>query len=433
MDFKHEKFAVRVVVEQFERNLLVPNPEYQRGATWELSQKKSFIDSLFRKYPLPPIFLHEKRTPDLRGEESSKFEIVDGQQRIRALVEFRQSHFELLEVGDKRLRIPHSLRTRRVPWERLTFDRLPNELRDEFDQYMLDAFCITSVGTDDEVRDLFIRLQSGKPLSPQQVRDAWPGPIGPFVEKLAGKLDRMPAITLFEKVDRRGNKDEESKDKRVSHRVICSQLLLLYLERARHPDNFCAISSNNLDRLYHENTTFDAKSDVAAAFEDLLVKTEKVIAYLEGRSGKAKFRKLDVIALFCLLHDLSYMRDIRLDNTHLRKLADLVAETSGGAAGKTTSLAAVTAAATRLRERVQKEPDVMIRLDPQRTFNDSQRVEIRHRANAFCQICQQPVEDDEAEYDHYPIAWARGGKTDVSNGRLLHGRCHPRHGRIPEE
>lgn len=433
MNFAREQFKVGDVVDQFDRGLVVPNPEYQRGATWDLSQKKSFIDSLFRRYPLPAIFLHERRSRGLRGDDSSKFEIVDGQQRIRSLVEFRQNRFELLEVSDKRLRIPHSLRSQAVPWQGLTYDRLPVDLRHEFDSHLLDAYSITGVASDDEIRDLFIRLQSGKPLSPQQVRDAWPGPVGPFVERLAGKLDRVPALNLFDKIDRRGNKDEESRDKHVTHRVICSQLLLLFLERSRHPDNFCAISSKNLDQLYHENTGFEADSPAAERFLELLQKTEKVISYLEGRSGKAKFRKLDVIAVFCLLHDLSYMRDIRMDTAHFRKLAELVEETSANATAKTTSLVAVTAAASKLRERAQREPDLMIRLDPQRTFDEEQRRQISASAEGMCSVCNLAVADEDAEYDHFPVAWARGGRTEIANARLVHARCHPRHGRIPEE
>lgn len=47
------------------------------------------------------------------------------------------------------------------------------------------------VGEPDEVRDLFIRLQARTPLTPQQVRDAWPGNVSPYIELLAGKLSRV--------------------------------------------------------------------------------------------------------------------------------------------------------------------------------------------------------------------------------------------------
>ena len=432
MEFAKENYKVATLIDQFDRGLVVPNPEYQRGLQWDANQMKSLIDSLFRKYPLPPIFLHEKKSKGLRGEESSKFEIVDGQQRIRSLVKFRKNEFELLETKDKRLKIPNSLRGMKALWQGLTYDKLPADLQMVFDEHMLEAYCITGAVNDDEVRDLFIRLQAGKPLTPQQVRDAWPGPIGPFVEQLAGKLDRVPSLTLFAKIDRRGSKEEEATDKRVNHRVICAQLLLLYMERSRHPDNYCAISSKNLDQLYHENTTFKRTSEEAEKFIDLLRNTERVVEYLEGFSGKGKFRRLDIVGLFCFLHDLSYMDNIRIENSHLQKIAEIVHELSGMPLGKSTSLAAVQAAANALRERAQKEEGLMIKLDPKRVFSDSQKQKIREKQDGECDVCKKAVLDNDEEFDHYPMAYARGGKTEVSNGRLVHRRCHPRHGRIPD-
>ena len=59
----------------------------------------------------------------------------------------------------------------------------------------------------DEVRDLFIRLQSGTALTRQQIRDAWPGTIGPFIVRLAGKMDSTPSIKLFKQIDRRSRGD----------------------------------------------------------------------------------------------------------------------------------------------------------------------------------------------------------------------------------
>lgn len=433
MDFTKEQYNVRDVIDQFERGLVIPNPEYQRGLQWDVSQMKSLIDSLFRKYPLPPIFLHENKSRGLRGDVSSKFEIVDGQQRIRSLVKFRNNEFALLEATDKRLKIPNSLRDLPAPWQGQTFDRLPKELQHAFDAHMLDAYCITGIVNDDEIRDLFIRLQAGKPLTSQQVRDAWPGPIGPFVEQLAGKIDRIPSFTLFEKIDRRGSKEEEAKDSRVNHRVVCAQLLLLFMERSRHPDNYCAISSKNLDQLYHENTSFESDSETAKSFQEIIKKTQRIVEMIEEKYSKAKFRRLDVVALFCLFHDLSYLKNMRLETQQMRKIAEIVHEVSGTANGKSTSLAGVVAASTALRDRIQAESDLMVVLDPIRTFSDEYKKIIRDRQNGICPICRKDVEDDDSEYDHFPIAYARGGRTEPSNGRLLHRRCHPRYGRIPDE
>ena len=67
---------------------------------------QGLVDSVFRKYPIPPIFLHEIKAPGLGGKETIRFEIVDGQQRIRALAEFFSDKFTLLNAGDKKLKLP---------------------------------------------------------------------------------------------------------------------------------------------------------------------------------------------------------------------------------------------------------------------------------------------------------------------------------------
>jgi len=69
-------------------NMLYPNPEYQRGAVWTPAQKKRLIDSVFRGYPLPLIYLHHI-SKEVAGAKREDFEIIDGQQRINTLHEYR--------------------------------------------------------------------------------------------------------------------------------------------------------------------------------------------------------------------------------------------------------------------------------------------------------------------------------------------------------
>ena len=40
------------------QQMLVVNPEYQRGVVWTLAQKKRLVDSVLRGYPIPLIYLH---------------------------------------------------------------------------------------------------------------------------------------------------------------------------------------------------------------------------------------------------------------------------------------------------------------------------------------------------------------------------------------
>ncbi len=79
-----------------EAKMLVANPEYQRGEVWTLAQKKRLIDSLLRGYPIPLIYLHHIKT-EIAGAKREDFEIIDGQQRINSLYEFKEGAFKLFD------------------------------------------------------------------------------------------------------------------------------------------------------------------------------------------------------------------------------------------------------------------------------------------------------------------------------------------------
>src|ERR1700730_9924879 len=116
MECTPQKFTVEDLVSAWKSGSLKINAEYQRGASWTTAQMQGLIDSLFRKYPIPPIFLHEIREKGLDGGETVRYEVVDGQQGIRALAECCTDNFSLLEPSDKRLRLPNSLRKLPAPW-----------------------------------------------------------------------------------------------------------------------------------------------------------------------------------------------------------------------------------------------------------------------------------------------------------------------------
>jgi len=218
MECVPKKFTVADLVSAWKSGSLKINEEYQRGASWTTAQMQALVDSVFRKYPIPPIFLHEIRDHGLGGREVFRHEIVDGQQRIRALAEYFSAKFPLLDAADKHLKLPTSLRKFPAPWGKKYFTELDESFRQQLEQKEIDVFEIIGVADPDEVRDLFIRLQSGTALSRQQIRDAWPGTVGPFIERLAGKLKKIPAVTLFKQVDRRGTGEENERDPYESDR-----------------------------------------------------------------------------------------------------------------------------------------------------------------------------------------------------------------------
>ena len=436
MQYNHEKFSISDLVDTWKAGSLTRNDEYQRGAAWTLAQQQGLVDSVFREYPIPPLFLHEIQTKGLRGNQLDRFEIVDGQQRILALDKYFRDKYALLAPSDRKLRLPNSLRGLAAPWAEKRFADLTSNLRKQLQDTILDVFIISDGTSKDEVRDLFIRLQSGTALTRQQIRDAWPGAVGPYIVKLAGKLDRVPDVPLFFLLDKRGARGDEERDPHALNRQFCAQLLCLFLARQRDSAVLQGIGANDLDQLYHDNTDFKADSVDSKKFQEALGHAFKVFKYAlannaisaASKSSKArgKFKKLDIISTVLLIQDLSYSSDVKLDQSFYQKLADHLS--SGGhdltQGGRPTSGSNIVKYYHMWREKLPEQ--FITRLDPKRYFDEQQKTSMYENQNGRCAICSEEMSLDEADADHHPTRYSFGGKTDLDNGRLVHKTCHER-------
>ena len=63
-------------------------PPYQRRSAWTLKDRKYFLDTIFRNYPCPAIFLHKEMNRDT-GKIS--YHVVDGKQRLETILLFSKN------------------------------------------------------------------------------------------------------------------------------------------------------------------------------------------------------------------------------------------------------------------------------------------------------------------------------------------------------
>ena len=84
------------------------SPYYQRRARWDISRKSRLIESFLVNIPVPPIFLYEN--------DFATYEVMDGQQRVSAILEYFENDFALrgLEilrtlVGKRFNDLPHGV------------------------------------------------------------------------------------------------------------------------------------------------------------------------------------------------------------------------------------------------------------------------------------------------------------------------------------
>src|SRR5947208_1012015 len=66
-------------------------PQFQRRPVWTDEQSSYLIDTILSGLPIPEIYIRSSSTP--KGK--ARYEVIDGQQRIRAVLEFGANDLEL--------------------------------------------------------------------------------------------------------------------------------------------------------------------------------------------------------------------------------------------------------------------------------------------------------------------------------------------------
>lgn len=134
-------------------------PEYQRRLVWDDAKRSLFIESLLLNVPIPPVFLYEW--------ELSRYEVMDGQQRLNAIIDFYENGFALKGLEK---------------WEELNglrFKDLPETLQRGLDRRRLSATVLLVEGSGNapapqsDIRKLvFERLNTGgQHLRAQELRN----------------------------------------------------------------------------------------------------------------------------------------------------------------------------------------------------------------------------------------------------------------------
>ena len=439
METRQEDMSVQALVDWSKEGFMFPNPEYQRGEVWKLPQQKKLLDSLMRGYELPLIYLHEiKRT--VHGMTQERYEIIDGQQRIKALRSFVEGGFPLYEVGDEEAKFPAFLQGYECPWGGKNFDGLSGDLRSKVLDTKL-RVALIETADENEVRDLFVRLQSGLPLNAQEKRDSYPGGFTDFVLKLGGKpyVDRYPGHEFFQWVLKMKPGGE-----RGATRQLAAQIAILFMERRRvTPDFFSNINDEAVTEYYHAHLDFDPSSPECERLREILDKLTSLLGNWKGPKLRAHNAIHLVLFLDSIWDDYTKSWEGKLEEAQKQfssaltqaALAAKNGETGKGVEahlqyGQYANQGSHRSENIRRRHRYYTARMVeflggLTSKDSKRSFNQLEREVIYWRAGGKCKVCCATVEWPEAQA-HHVIEHQDGGKTTLENGVLVHEACHPK-------
>ena len=436
MDSKLESLTIEELVELSKQGMAKPNPEYQRGEVWNPDQQKKLIDSVMRGYRLPVIYLHYTKR-QAAGITQESYDIIDGQQRITALHRFAEGAFSLFEVEDPRAKFPRFLHSEPCDWGGRDIHALSSELTERFQKTKIPVAFIET-NNDNEVRDLFVRLQSGLPLNPQEKRDSYPGQFTDFILSLGGKpeLPRYPGHSFFQRVLRMKPGQDRGKT-----RTLAAQIALLFLEQDNGPSGQLPdIGARAIDEYYYTHLDFDETSSACRRLREILDKLDNLLGDRKRPAIKAHEAIHLVLFLDTIWDDYTRSWEATLTEAQDKFSAELTSAAKSARDGEPDETWLEYGIWTRsnsdrgdnIRRRHNHYSRQMRNFlgnltpkDPKRAFGSLERELVYWRDGKKCQVCDSEVRWDEAEI-HHVEEHHQGGMTTLDNGVLVHKHCHPK-------
>jgi hypothetical protein len=212
----------RAIDKVYKRRDRIDMPDFQREEVWPDNKKRLLIDSILRNWHLPKFYF--------RKLDDGTFDCVDGQQRLSAIFEFFDNQLELNDDTAKRTGATK-------------YAELKDDVSDEFDDFEIEIEEIEDA-TDEELEELFKRLQLGTPLNTAEKINAISGDLRDFCHEMAATPYFQSKIGL--KDTRYAHFEAIVKWAFVEARGIQPQM--------RYPQ---------LESLLRENKTFSKSSDTA--------------------------------------------------------------------------------------------------------------------------------------------------------------------------
>lgn len=90
-----QTWSISEIYQKIKEMKLILDPDYQRRAIWSVDKQTAFIESLYMEIMIPPIYVVEIPGEDIL--EETKYEVVDGKQRLTAVMDFIKGTLRLNE------------------------------------------------------------------------------------------------------------------------------------------------------------------------------------------------------------------------------------------------------------------------------------------------------------------------------------------------
>lgn len=166
-----EPRTVGDVVDRINRKRYILDPDFQRDFVWQVPKQSKLIESCIMRIPLPVFYVAE--APD------GRIIVVDGLQRLTTFYRFMHNQFRLTGLGSSNPEAQH-------PLDGKYFRDLSITLQERVADTPLTMYILDAKAPERARLDIFERVNSGEPLTRQQMRNAlYNGPATNWLKEAA--------------------------------------------------------------------------------------------------------------------------------------------------------------------------------------------------------------------------------------------------------
>lgn len=160
-----QTWSISEIYQKIKDKKLILDPDYQRRAIWGNDKKTAFIESLYMEIMIPPIYVVEIPGEDIL--EETKYEVVDGKQRLTAIMDFIKGG---LRLNERNLEYYADIFGGKVFSE---IREIAVEKTSQMLSSILDIYVITANSPEFTKYDIFARLNRGaEKLKVNEIRRA---------------------------------------------------------------------------------------------------------------------------------------------------------------------------------------------------------------------------------------------------------------------
>ena len=221
---RNENRTVHDVLRRIGQGQYVMDPDFQRDFVWDDTKQSKLIESVLMRIPLPVLYLAE--------DEEGKMIVVDGLQRL--------STFQRFVDGNLGLKL-----SERPDLYGKRFDDLTTGLQNRIEDCNLTLYVIDAQVPERARLDIFERVNSGVPLTRQQMRNSL------YNGQATRLLRRETETDLFLKATGQSLRKDTMRDREFVNRFCAFHLFPL--ERYRgEMDEFLADALVQMNKMDHE-------------------------------------------------------------------------------------------------------------------------------------------------------------------------------------